>query len=418
MENILKYLKQIISIVTEYYKKKQEFFDKALRQNAQNPIFCKNFKDISQFALYGLWILLIISLIWIVYDILLNVYKYFKMTAYLYFKENEQFNDSPLLKQLENIYYVNEYITIDYSFLLFIITIIFILVKILIFEQITKDYEHFVYIKIFSYIVIIISILYYLMNYKAITLIGSGINSINRLIYSNINTEFINSQKICNYLFKKNDYDYDFSYGKCNHLRENFNMTKLYKYIKSIITEIEQTKSPVANLSIEEFKQLKDKNGKLYKDKLVSAFFTFQILKYFIDNDLVEEAKTFFSAFNIIYTPNVNLLKKKINPLFYFRMDNIIIFDDIFSFDVMMGDSFNNNRTIFNYIYSEYNKIQDTIQNLVIKVFNIANKDLISIYVYYFILLLVIIILITISSILNGKPIETLLPFYNKELIK
>jgi len=340
------------------------------------------------------------------------------MTAYLYFKENEQFNDSPLLKQLENIYYVNEYITIDYSFLLFIITIIFILVKILIFEQITKDYEHFVYIKIFSYIVIIISILYYLMNYKAITLIGSGINSINRLIYSNINTEFINSQKICNYLFKKNDYDYDFSYGKCNHLRENFNMTKLYKYIKSIITEIEQTKSPVANLSIEEFKQLKDKNGKLYKDKLVSAFFTFQILKYFIDNDLVEEAKTFFSAFNIIYTPNVNLLKKKINPLFYFRMDNIIIFDDIFSFDVMMGDSFNNNRTIFNYIYSEYNKIQDTIQNLVIKVFNIANKDLISIYVYYFILLLVIIILITISSILNGKPIETLLPFYNKELIK
>jgi len=191
-------------------------------------------------------------------------------------------------------------------------------------------------------------------------------------------------------------------------------MTKLYKYIKSLISEIEQTKAPLSNLSVEEFKQLKDKNGRLYKDKIVSAFFTFQLLKYFVDNDLIEEAKTFFSAFNTIYTPNVNLLRKKINPILYFRLDNMLLFDDIYSFDIRMSDSFNNNKLIYNYIYGEYYKIQDTIQNLVIKVFNIANKDLISIYVYYFILLIVIIILLILSYSLGDKPITTLLPFYNQ----
>jgi hypothetical protein len=411
-------INSLINLLVDYYKDKSIFFKNVLEQNDKKELFCKNFKEISQFVLYGLWILLIISLIWIFYEVFLNVYKYFKMNVYLYFKENKQFNDSPLLKQLENIFYLNDYVIFDYNFIIFIITVIFVLVKIGIFEYITKDYSHFIYTKYFSYIAIFIAIIYYIINYNALTLVGRGINSINRLIYSNINNEFINSQKICNYLYKKNEYDYDFSYGKCNHLRENFNMTKLYNYIKSIITEIEQTKAPVVNLTIDEFKQLKDKNGRLYKDKIVSAFFTFQLLKYFIDNDLMEEARTFFSAFNIIYTPNVNLLRKKINPLFYFRLDNMILFDEIYSFDVRMSESFNTNKDIYNYVYGEYYKIQDTIQNLVIKVFNIANKDLISIYVYYFILFIVIIILIILSSIYGKEGITALIPFYYDTLIR
>jgi len=405
-------------IFINYYNDKKEFFDLVLKNNLEDPIFCKNFKEVSNIILYLLWIFLIISLLWILYDIFLNVYKYLKMSTYQYFKQNQQFNDSPLLKQLESIYYLNDYVIFDYNFFLFVTTIIFILIKIEIFERVSKNTTSLYYIKLFSYITLIISVIYYLINYNSIILIGKGINSINRLIYSNINNEFINSQKICNYLFKKNDYDFDFSYGKCNHLRENFNMTKLYKYIKSLISEIEQTKAPLSNLSVEEFKQLKDKNGRLYKDKIVSAFFTFQLLKYFVDNDLIEEAKTFFSAFNTIYTPNVNLLRKKINPILYFRLDNMLLFDDIYSFDIRMSDSFNNNKLIYNYIYGEYYKIQDTIQNLVIKVFNIANKDLISIYVYYFILLIVIIILLILSYLLGDKPITTLLPFYNQNFFK
>jgi hypothetical protein len=414
---LLTILKYLMNSLMEYYKDKAEFFKNVLEKNKEEKLFCKNFEQISQFVLYGLWIFLIISLIWVFYEVFLNVYKYFKMNAYLYFKENKQFNDSPLLKQLENLFYLNDYVVFDYNFVLFIITIIFVLVKIGIFEYITKNKDHFIYIKYFSYIAIFIGVIYYIINYNALTLVGRGINSINRLLYSNINNEFINSQKICNYLYKKNDYDYDFSYGKCNHLRENFTMTKLYNYIKSIITEIEQTKAPVVNLTIDEFKQLKDKNGRLYKDKLVSAFFTFQLLKYFIDNDLMDEAKTFFSAFNIIYTPNVNLLRKKINPLFYFRLDNMILFDEIYSFDVRMSESFNTNKEIYNYVYGEYYKIQDTIQNLVIKVFNIANKDLISIYVYYFILFIVIIILLILSGIYGKKGITSLIPFYYNNLI-
>jgi hypothetical protein len=413
---LISFVKHVIGLIIVYYKDKGELFREALEKNKENPIFCKNFTEISNYVLYGLWILLLISLIWVFYEVFMNVYKYFKMTIYLYFKENKQFNDSPVIKQLENIYYLNDYVIFDYNFMIFIITVIFVIVKIAIFEKITKDYNHFIYIKYFSYVAVFIAVIYYIINYNALTLVGKGINSINRLIYSNINNEFINSQKICNYLYKKNEYDYDFTYGKCNHLRENFNMTKLYNYIKSIITEIEQTKAPVVNLSIDEFKQLKDKNGRLYKDKIVSAFFTFQLLKYFVDNDLTEEAKSFFSAFNIIYTPNINLLRKKINPIFYFRLDNMILFEEIYTFDVRMSESFNTNKALYNYVYGEYYKIQDTIQNLVIKVFNTTNKDFISIYVYYFILFIVIIILIILSSIFGKKGIASLIPFYHDDL--
>ena len=33
--------------------------------------------------------------------------------------------------------------------------------------------------------------------------------------------------------------------------------------------------------------------------------------KYFVDNDLLEEAKDFFSAFNMIYTPNIQIIKNR-----------------------------------------------------------------------------------------------------------
>ena len=95
----------------------------------------------------------------------------------------------------------------------------------------------------------------------------------------------------------------------------------------------------------------------------------------------------------------------------------MILFDDIYSFDIRMSESFNNNKLIYNYVYGEYYKIQDTIQNLVIKVFNIANKDLISIYVYYFILFIIIILLILLNWYLGDKPISSIIPFYYSDFM-
>jgi hypothetical protein len=135
------------------------------------------------------------------------------------------------------------------------------------------------------------------------------LNAINRIFYTHINTDFINSKKICNYLDKKNEFDNHFIYGKCNDLKSNISINRLYEYIKSIFDDISRNHLPANDLNNAKFKTLTDKKGILYKEKIISALFTFQILKYFVDNDLLEEAKDFFSAFNMIYTPNIQIIK-------------------------------------------------------------------------------------------------------------
>jgi hypothetical protein len=115
-----------------------------------------------------------------------------------------------------------------------------------------------------------------------------------------------------------------------------------------------------------------------------------------VDSDLIEEAKNFFSAFNMIYTPNLQIIKKKINPLLYLKIDNIIIFDNIYLFEGELKESFYENKELFEYIKFEYNKIQSQIQNMVVDIYDICSTKLMSIYVYYFSLLIVIIILISI----------------------
>jgi hypothetical protein len=113
-----------------------------------------------------------------------------------------------------------------------------------------------------------------------------------------------------------------------------------------------------------------------------------------VDNNLLEEAKDFFSAFNMIYTPNIQIIKKKINPILYLKIDNLMIFDNTYQFEGELKESFYENKEIFEFIKMEYNKIQNQIQKIVVDVYDICNTKLMSIYVYYFSLLIVIIILL------------------------
>ena len=249
-------------------------------------------------------------------------------------------------------------------------------------------------LKYFCYLSIILLIIYYLVNYKQIIRLGKAINISNRIIYNNINVDFINSQKICNYLYKKNEMDYKFVYGKCNDVDDNIGINKLYDYIKTIIDDIEFNIAPINNIDINKFKTLTDKNGKLYKDKIISALFTYQLLKYFIDNDLIEEAKDFFSAFNIIYSPNIYLLRKKINPLIFLRDNNILVFDNIYEYNSKMKYALNNNKNIYNYLYAEYTKRQNIIQDIVVEIFNICKYKFFSVYNYYFGIFIIFIILL------------------------
>ena len=344
-----------------------------------------------------LWLFLVLSLLWMIYEIYKNIYLYFKLSSYRYFTEgNLKFADSPLFKQLENMFYLNDYFSIDYIFITFVITAIFVIAKLYIFYYILKDKKlHFRYIILFCIISIVLAFVYYILNYIYIINVGKNLNAINRIFYMNINTEFINSKKICNYLDKKDEFDNNFVYGKCNDLKKNISINRLYEYIKSIFDDISRNHTPSNDINIKNFKILVDKNGVLYKDKIISALFTFQILKYFVDNDLLEEAKDFFSAFNMIYTPNIQIIKKKINPILYLKIDNLMIFDNTYIFEGELKESFYGNKEIFEFIKFEYNKIQNQIQKIVINIYDICNTKLMSIYVYYFTLLIVIIILIS-----------------------
>ena len=196
-------------------------------------------------------------------------------------------------------------------------------------------------------------------------------------------------------LLKKSVYDYDFKYGKCNDISKNISINKLYNYIKKQTLDISQNVAPIINITVDNFKLLKDKNGVLYKDKIISAFFTFQLIKYYIDNDLEDEAKDFFSTFNLLYLQHTgNFLRTRINPILYLRHDQLIINERILEYDSNMSISFSDNKDIYNYVYKEYNSIQTNVQNIVIDIYNICSYKLLSIYVYYIIIFVIFVLIV------------------------
>jgi hypothetical protein len=392
-----KFIFDLIKIITIEFKNQKDYFNDIIKKWTENPQFCDKDKNMTKYGIYFLIILYIITILWVIYDIIINVYKYALMTLFFYFKTNKRLIDSPLFQQIINLIYINDYLTIDMIFILLFITPFFILFKINIFEKInieTKDF--FSNVIIFNYGIILLCIIYFASVYYNITNLGIKINIINKLVYNNINSDFIYSEKFCNYLNKKSLYDTAFMYGKCNDLKNNMSINRLYDYIKKITLEISQHVAPINNLSIDNFKLLKDKNGILYKDKIISALFTFQMIKYYVDNGLEKEALDFFSTFNLLYLKKINVLQTRINPVLYMRYGEIILFNDLYSYNDEMEISFGGNKDIYNYIYKEYISVQNNVQNLVVDVFNICSYKLISIYALYFIIFIFLIILIII----------------------
>ena len=111
--------------------------------------FCKEIKVISDLTIFILWLFLVSSLIWMIYEIFKNIYQYFKLTSYRYFKDgNPTFADSPSFKQLENMFYFNDFFSIDFIFITFVITAIFVVVKLYIFKKLLNNNDdlHFKYI--------------------------------------------------------------------------------------------------------------------------------------------------------------------------------------------------------------------------------------------------------------------------------
>ena len=149
-------------------------------------LLCKS-TIINKTIIILLWLFLVLSLLWMIYEIYKNIYLYFKLSSYRYFTEgNLKFADSPLFKQLENMFYLNDYFSIDYIFITFVITAIFVIAKLYIFYYILKDKKlHFRYIILFCIISIVLAFVYYILNYIYIINVGKNLNAINRIFYMN-----------------------------------------------------------------------------------------------------------------------------------------------------------------------------------------------------------------------------------------
>ena len=89
-------------------------------------------------------------------------------------------------------------------------------------------------------------------------------------------------------------------------------------------------------------------------------------------------------------------MKYKINPILYLRFNDIMVFNKNYEYTSMMAYSFAGNKDIYNYIYSEFNRTQNIIQNVVVDIYNTLRYKMLSVFAYYFIMFLVLVIFIII----------------------
>ena len=329
---------------------------------------------------YLILLIFLICFIWIIYDI--YVKNYYSSNAYIstLFKNQLKLNDIPEFNQIKNIIYITDHFSVDINFIFFIIIAIIIIAIAYYFHfilNLKELYTEFNLFIPFILITIILGIIYYIYNFNHLNILSRRINSLIQLIYTTINMQFINDQKICNYLEKKDKFDDYFVHGNCNDMKYLFNQSKLYSYITFQINEIYSIDN---NISIETFKSMKDSKGVFYKDKLKNAFFTFSLMRYYIDNNLLNDAKDFFSTYNLMKLR----FKPRINPILNLNYDSILFNSTDLSYNIPeMQKAFNNNKDIYNFVYNDFYNINSTIQKLIVDIYNICKYKMICVYYYY-----------------------------------
>ena len=407
-DELYKFIKPLKEIFYDKYLKDKYYFLKSfydfmdiVYKSDNDGKKTLNCKWIQKLYNYFLLLLFFICLFWILYE--LYVKDTYIINSYIanIIKKNILLKDIPEFNQLNGIIYFTDNLSIDIN-LLFIILLAFILLCILTYFyyiiNLTTVINEFNYIIIFSIIIIISGIIYFIWNFSYVNSISRRNKILTNLIYKNINLHFINSQGLCNYIHKKNEFDDDFTYGKCNDLKNNISKSKLIAYIKDIINDAYNKDQ---SLTLEKFKTLKDANGIYYKTKLSSAFYTYTLINYYIDKRLINESKDIFSTYNLIKL----LLKSQINPLLNINSDDIFIGQnsDNLNYDsnLDIAIAFNNNKDIYNYVYNDYYNTNSDIQTLIVDIYNICKYKMTSIYIYYLFITVIMLLLIIFYFIVN-----------------
>jgi hypothetical protein len=393
LKELYKYIKPIIDIYFyKYFGEKREFIlemiklfnDKALTDAKDDTTGrCELINKIYYYVLFTIFILLIV---WILYDTIKKNYRSLSYKIGLFMKDQIKLRDMLEFKQIENIIYFTDNFSLNIDLVIYLLLILLILYiayryqYVFEFKQVYKEFNMFIPVLI---TILILGIIYFIYNYTFLNLLSRRTHNLKDVIYKNINIEFINNHNICNYIQKKDKFDDYFEYGKCNDIKYNFNQNKLYTYINDVINEIYNSDN---DITLEKFKSLKDKNGVLYKNKLSSAFYTFILIRYYIDNNLLDDAKELFSTYNLMsFLP-------RINPVLSLNYDSLIFSSsNSLNFETAkMKKAFNNNRDIYNYVYNDFYNNNSTVQELIIDIYNICKYKMISLYDYYLLIGIII----------------------------
>ena len=393
-----RFIKPFVEIVIYYFTNKMKF------TNEVNQIIkVIGDKDetcgfIKKAVYYSLLFIYFIAILWILLDIIMKNRYLFNSYFARVFKTQLLFSDIPEFYQLKNIIYITDSISFDIHFIIFISILLIIYgiyyyfndnLKEFFTDKFEKEFNLFIPFIVAS---IIIGIFYYIYNSYNIILLSNKSNKITKLIYDNMNKEFINKTKICNYNEEKiNNFDNDFVKGNCNDLKINFTTSKFYNYIDDTINEM-YSNSKLNSITLEKFLTLKNNNNVPYKDLLISSFFTYTFIKYYVDNNLFDNAKQFFSSSNL----ETFIYKYRINPILDFNYDSILFNpsnDDLNFNNPLIQQAFNNNKDIYYYVYNEYYELCNEIQNILVDIYNICNYKTICMYYYYTIIFIIMIII-------------------------
>jgi hypothetical protein len=409
IKDIYKYIKPLIDIYfNKYFGEKKLFIkemisiltDKALEESTKSSIDKKTCDIIYKIFYFSILFIFLLFIIIILYFIYINTYYSFNANIAKSLKNQLRLDDIPEFNQLKNIIYITDNFSFDFMFVIFIIIICIIIYFAYYFHyklNIDNVYNEFNILLPFLLLSLILGIVYYIYNFSYMNLVSRRMKNLLEMIYNNINLHFINSQNICNYISKKNKFDDYFISGKCNDIKYNFNQTKLYNYISEVINTAYNKHN---DLTLEKFKTLKDENGISYTDKLTSAFFTFILIRYFIDNNLLDEAKDLFSTFNLIKIK----IMPRLNPILYLNTETILFTSKNelnFNNNPNLKKAFNRNKDIYNYVYNDYYNKISIIQELIVDIYNLCKYKMLSVYDYYSLLGFIIFCIIIYYFIIN-----------------
>jgi len=395
------FIKPFVEIVIYYLTNKMKFTNEVnvIINDITNSDTDKDCGFIKRILYYFLLFIYFIAILWIIIDIIMKNNYLFNSYVARAFRSQLLFADIPEFYQLKNIIYINDSFSFDFHFIFFISVLLIIYGIYYYFNynltQFFKDKFEIEFNLFIPFVIgsIFFGILFYIYNSYNIIVLSNKSNTITQIIYDNINKDFIDKAKLCNYdEERKNSNDGDFIKGKCNDLKLHFTTSKFYYYITNTINEM-YSNSKTKKMTVEKFMTLKNNNDVSYKDLLISSFFTYTFMKYYADNNLYDNAKEIFSKSNL----NTFFYKYRINPILDFSYNSILFNpsnNDLNFNNPLMKEAFNNNKEIYYYVYNEYYEICNNIQNNIVDVYNICSSKTICMYYYYLIIGIIMLIIV------------------------